>query len=144
MEHSPRWDFRDRVTKPVLAINTSRNSERRRRIHDEVFTDLEYVEMEQVGHFLHMEKPTEVNAKLMEFINKVAVNARMLFGSRRVPVLGDAGASSRGPTYRTCSLNAAGTKSNSRELRTSRRSLSGTVRWEITGTFPGAVPKMTS
>jgi pimeloyl-ACP methyl ester carboxylesterase len=72
MEHSPRWDFRDPVTKPVLAINTSRNSERRRRIHEEVFTDIEYVEMEQVGHFLHMEKPAEVNAKLMEFINKVA------------------------------------------------------------------------
>jgi pimeloyl-ACP methyl ester carboxylesterase len=72
MEHSPRWDFRDRVTIPVLAINTSRNSERRRKIHEEVFADLEYVEIDQAGHFLHMEKPAEVNAKLMEFISKVA------------------------------------------------------------------------
>jgi pimeloyl-ACP methyl ester carboxylesterase len=72
MEQSPRWDFRDRVTKPVLAINTRRNSERRRKIHQEVFADLEYVEMDEVGHFLHMEKPVEVNAKLMEFIGKVA------------------------------------------------------------------------
>jgi hypothetical protein len=28
--------------------------------------------MDEVGHFLHMEKPAEVNAKLMEFIGKVA------------------------------------------------------------------------
>ncbi|MGH9630292.1 MAG: alpha/beta fold hydrolase [Bryobacteraceae bacterium] len=71
MEQSPRWNFPDRVTKPVLAINTRRNSERRRKIHQDVFADLEYVEMDQAGHFLHMEKPAEVNAKLMEFIGKV-------------------------------------------------------------------------
>lgn len=71
MESTPRWDFRSPILKPVLAINTQRASERRHKAHKEAFADLEYIEMNSVGHFLHMEKPTEVNAIVLRFLNKV-------------------------------------------------------------------------
>lgn len=75
MESAPRWDFRSSIQKPVLAISTQKGSERRRKMHQQAFADLEYIEMERVGHFLHMEKPAEVNAMVIRFLDRVTQTA---------------------------------------------------------------------
>jgi len=69
---SPIWNSTDQVTIPTLAINQKRGDGRARTVHNEVFSKLEYIEMEGVSHFLHMEKPDEFNRIVMDFIRKTA------------------------------------------------------------------------
>jgi pimeloyl-ACP methyl ester carboxylesterase len=64
------WNGNERVDIPVMAVNQKRNSQRTRPAHQEVFANLEYVEMEGAGHFLHMERPAEFNKIAIDFIRK--------------------------------------------------------------------------
>ena len=64
------WNGNKRVEIPVLAVNQKRNSQRTRPAHEEVFANLEYVQMDNVGHFLHMERPAEFNKLAIDFIRK--------------------------------------------------------------------------
>lgn len=61
-----------KVNVPVLAINKRAKNDGIRAFHQEVFANLEYHEIDGAGHFLHMEKPEEVNRLMAEFVKKVA------------------------------------------------------------------------
>ena len=69
---APIWSSRDQVTVPVLAVDRKRGDDRGRSSHQKVFSNLEYIEMPGVSHFLHLEKPEEFNRLAIEFIRKAA------------------------------------------------------------------------
>ena len=54
-----------------MALNKRSGNPQVERTHKDVFANLEYYEIDGVGHFLQMEKPDEVNARLISFIKKV-------------------------------------------------------------------------
>jgi pimeloyl-ACP methyl ester carboxylesterase len=60
------------LTLPVLVINKRSKDGRSEKLAHEVFVNLEYHEIDDVGHFLHMEKPEEVNRLMIAFLRKVA------------------------------------------------------------------------
>lgn len=55
---------------PVLAINQTVKNDRSKLLHREVFTNLDFRELEGVSHFLMMEKPDEVNRLMIDFVKK--------------------------------------------------------------------------
>ena len=69
---APIWNSSEEVQVPTLAVNQKRGDDRARTVHQQVFSKLEYIEMEDVSHFLHMEKPAEFNRLVIEFIRRNA------------------------------------------------------------------------
>jgi pimeloyl-ACP methyl ester carboxylesterase len=65
----------DKIEVPVLAIlaRAPHWTPEYKEYVQKLAPDLDYREMEGVGHFLHMEKPGEVNALLAGFLKKVGV-----------------------------------------------------------------------
>ncbi|MDZ4802582.1 MAG: alpha/beta hydrolase [Bryobacteraceae bacterium] len=64
---SPLW--KEPVGVPALAIQQKRNNSTTVRKHfEDAFTQLDYREMENVGHFLHLEKPAEVNRMILDWV----------------------------------------------------------------------------
>lgn len=61
-----------RLTLPTLVINKRSKSGRSQTLTREVFANLEYHEIDHVSHFLHMERPDEVNRLMIAFLKKVA------------------------------------------------------------------------
>ena len=65
---------KDPVTVPTLALHGTRDRPRRLEAFqdmDRFFTsELEKVIIPGAGHFIHQEKPTEVNAKIVEFLGR--------------------------------------------------------------------------
>lgn len=69
---APVWNSREQVAIPVLAVDRKRGDDRARSSHQRVFSNLQYIEMPDVSHFLHMEKPEEFNRLAVEFIRKAS------------------------------------------------------------------------
>jgi pimeloyl-ACP methyl ester carboxylesterase len=78
MVNEPAWRTLEPITLPALAINKKSEAPQNKRVHQEVFHNLDYVELDGVSHFLHMEQPRVVNDLITRFVgSKVPpVNSR--------------------------------------------------------------------
>ena len=65
------WNTLPPAGVPVLAINARSERGDRRPDHERLFPKLEYHELDNVSHFLMMEKPDEVNRLIVDFINRL-------------------------------------------------------------------------
>ncbi|HYO81847.1 MAG TPA: alpha/beta hydrolase [Bryobacteraceae bacterium] len=68
MVNEPAWRTLAPITAPALALNKKSEGLQNRRVHEEVFKNLQYVELEGVSHFLHMEQPRKVNDIITQFL----------------------------------------------------------------------------
>jgi pimeloyl-ACP methyl ester carboxylesterase len=62
------WAKLPAATVPVLAINAPG---RRKAEHEKVFSKLEYNEIDNVSHFLMLEKPAEINRLIVDFVSRL-------------------------------------------------------------------------
>ncbi len=64
------WDHAGPVTAvPVLSISRKRPNTNYEKLFRQAFPNADYREMDGVGHFLHLEKPVEFNAMVLEFVD---------------------------------------------------------------------------
>ena len=66
------WDNAGPVTAvPLLSISRKRPNTNYEKLFREAFPNADYREMDGVGHFLHLEKPDEFNAIVLEFVDRI-------------------------------------------------------------------------
>jgi len=66
----PAWQTGETLTFPVLGLYADKSTLGNRDVMKARFSNLEYVEIPETGHFLMIEKPEAFNARLIAFLDK--------------------------------------------------------------------------